>query len=266
MSAPLKLSAPATHQFWEVPVLFEDEHLLALDKPVLLATTPEPEFPDQPGLMRLLHEAIMARRPWTLERGFDYLRNAHRLDAETAGVLLLARSRAALVGLANAWSADRVRQSWLALARGRPDQPVLQINDRIGPDPRRPGRMAVRPDGMAARTRVELVEAFAGVSLLRCELAIARKHQVRVHLRHARLPVFGDRLYARHDLLLSNLKDGYRLKPGQTERPLFTRAAVHCERIELTHPVTGAALTLTASLPKDFQVALKYLRRFAAGQ
>jgi 23S rRNA pseudouridine1911/1915/1917 synthase len=260
---PLKLSGSAPGQFWEIPVLFEDEHLLALDKPAVLATTVEPLHPDRPGIMRLLHEAILARRPWVTQRGIGFVMNAWRLDAETSGVLLLARSRPVLVRLANAYSSGHIRQTWLALSRGTLPRPQLNLHDRIGPDPRRAGLMRVTPEGMQAQTRVELAEGFAGVSLFRCHLTVARTHQIRVHLRHARLPVFGDRLYACHTLLLSNLKPGYRLKPKQTERPLIDRAAVHCERVELEHPVTGAALSFTAPLPRDFNVAIKYLRRYA---
>jgi RluA family pseudouridine synthase len=260
---PLKLSAPATGGFWEIPVLFEDEHLLALDKPASLASTPDRENPDRPCLMRLLHDAIAARKPWAASRGLSYLMHAQRLDAETTGVLLLAKSRPVLIQLANQFSTSKPLQSWLALVRGTPPQERLEINARLAPDGRRPGLMRTAPEGMEARTLVELAEAFAGVSLLRCQLITARTHQLRVHLRHVRLPVFGDRLYACHSLLLSNLKPGYRLKHGHTEKPLLGRAAVHAERLELAHPVTGTPLSISAPWPRDLQVALKYLRRFA---
>lgn len=263
MADPIKVSAPAKGGFWEIPVLFEDEHLLALDKPVGISTSPDPQDPTRPCLMRLLHDAIAAGKPWASQRGLSYLMNAHRLDEETTGVLLLAKSRAILVALANQFATGTPLQSWLAVVRGAPPQPHLEINARLAADPRRPGLMHVSPQGMTARTAVELAEPFAGVSMLRCRLFTARTHQLRVHLRHVRLPVFGDRRYACHALLLSNLKRGYRLKHGQTERPLFGRAAVHCERLELTHPGTNAPLSLAAPLPRDFQVALKYLRRFA---
>jgi len=261
--APLKLSSPATGEFWEIPVLFEDEHLLALDKPVSLATSPDAQNPERPCLMRLLHDAITARRPWTVARGLGYLMNPHRLDAETTGVLLLAKTRPVLVQLANDFSSGKVTFSSLALVRGVPPEDTLEIHAHLAPDARRPGLMRVLPEGMKAHTHIKVAERFAGVSLLRCQSATARTHQVRVHLRYLRLPVFGDRLYACHSLLLSNLKPGYRLRHGHNEKPLFVRAAVHAETLELPHPVTGAPLSLRAPWPNDLTVAVKYLRRFA---
>src|SRR4051794_26528028 len=101
MDAVIKLSSPPTHEFWEVPVLYDDEHLLALDKPGGLKVSPGPEEPEGPSLIGLLHAGITAGKPWARERGLTYLMNAHRLDSEASGVLLLARSKPMLASLAN---------------------------------------------------------------------------------------------------------------------------------------------------------------------
>ena len=79
MNAVIKLSSPGTHEFWEIPVVFEDTHLLALDKPAGLLLTPDRYDPDlaRPNLMRLLHDGIAARKPWAKERGLNYLSNAN---------------------------------------------------------------------------------------------------------------------------------------------------------------------------------------------
>jgi len=103
-SALIKLSSPQTREYWEIPVLYEDEHLLALDKPACLLTSPDRHDPKRPNLMRLLHDAIAQKKPWATERGLDYLMNAHRLDFETTGILLLAKSKPVLVALANLFS------------------------------------------------------------------------------------------------------------------------------------------------------------------
>ena len=83
----IKLSSPATREFWEIPVLFEDEHLLALDKPAGLLTSPDRYDPQRPNLMKLLHAGIAAGKPWARERNLEYLSNAHRPDFETSGVI-----------------------------------------------------------------------------------------------------------------------------------------------------------------------------------
>src|SRR5438067_2546097 len=88
MDEVIKLSSPGTQEFLELPVLFEDEHLLALDKPADLLTSSDAEHPDQPNLTQLLHDGIEAGKGWATRRGLSFLMNAHRLDIDTTGVLL----------------------------------------------------------------------------------------------------------------------------------------------------------------------------------
>ena len=97
MGSTIKLSSPATGEFWEIDVLFEDEHLIALNKPACLLTSPDRYDAQRPNLMKLLHSGIAEAKPWAKERGLTYLANAHRLDFETSGVILLARTKPALV-------------------------------------------------------------------------------------------------------------------------------------------------------------------------
>ena len=101
MAAVIKLSSPATREYWEIPVLYEDDYLLALDKPSGLLTSPDRYDPARPNLMKLLHAGIAAQKPWARERNLAYLSNAHRLDFETSGVILLAKTKAVLVALAD---------------------------------------------------------------------------------------------------------------------------------------------------------------------
>src|SRR5260221_12053664 len=117
-AAPIKLSSPATREFWEIPVLYEDEHLLALNKPNGLLVSPAREEPEQPNLMNLLHGGIAAAKPWARERALTYLMNAHRLDADTSGVLLLAQSKPGLVSLANLFGAEKITSKYTTLAQG----------------------------------------------------------------------------------------------------------------------------------------------------
>src|SRR5256886_17385499 len=98
-ASTIKLSSRATGEFWEIPVVFEDEHLLALDKPSGLLTSPDRYDPNRPNLMKLLHAGIAESKPWARERGLTYLSNAHRLDFGTSGVILLAQNKEMLVQL-----------------------------------------------------------------------------------------------------------------------------------------------------------------------
>jgi RluA family pseudouridine synthase len=263
MSAVIKLSSPATRGFWEIPVLFEDAHLLALDKPAALLVSADREDPARPSLMRLLHEAVAAGKPWASERGLAYLSNAHRLDLETSGVLLLAKSKAVLVALADLFGSEKPHRQFLALAHGSPAEDCFQVNAKLAPHPTLPGAMRVDAwNGKRAETRFTVVERFAQQTLLKCELLTDRPHQIRVHLTNTGLRVVGDKLYGGKPLWLSRLKRDFRLKPGREERPLIARVALHAEQLSLPHPVTGEQLSITAPVPKDLRVALKYLREF----
>ncbi len=260
----IKLSSPVARVFWEIPVLFEDDHLLALDKPAGLPVSPDRDDPQRPNLIQLLHAAIAGAKPWTRERGLNYLMNAHRLDVETSGVILLAKDKPALVALANLFGTEKPLRKYVALAHGSPPEDKFEIDAPLAPHSLKIGLMCVNPqNGKKSKTRFEVLEKFSGYTLLRCEPLIARAHQIRVHLRHAGLPLVGDERYGGKRLWLSRLKPNYRLKPGHEERPLIARVALHAEELTLPHPVTGQTVTITAPWPKDLKVALKYLRQFA---
>jgi RluA family pseudouridine synthase len=266
MSATIKLSSPATHGFWEIPVLYEDEHLLALDKPSDLLTSPDRSEPDRPSLMKLLHAGIERGTAWAREGGRTYLRQSHRLDDELTGVILLAKSKQALIALMNLFGAEKPVFRHVALVREAPAGDRFTVEAKLAPHPTRLGLMHVDPmRGKHALTAFEVRERFSRFTLLQCESSTSRRHQVRVHLRHAGVPAAGDRAYGGRLLMLSSLKQQYRLKPNKIERPLLARPALHAETLTLPHPMTSATLTITAPWPKDLTVAVKYLRRYAAG-
>ena len=266
MTAAIKLSSPATREFWEIPVLFEDEHLLALDKPARLLTSPDADNPGRPSLMKLLHAAIADKKPWAAERGLEYLNHANQPDFDASGVILLAKTKPAFIALANLFSAEKVRLKYLALVHGEPLENQFEVNAKLSPHPVKPGVMRVDPqDGKQATTRFEVLENFPrhGYALLKCEPVLEREHQVRVHASHVGLKIVGDELYGGKPLWLSRLKKDYRLKPGREERPLLGRVALHIEELTLPHPFTNETVTIKSEWPKDLKVALKYLRLYA---
>ena len=265
MSATIKLSSPATREFWEIPVLYEDAYLLALDKPSGLLTSPDRDQPDRPSLTALLHGGIERGAAWARESGRSYLRPAHRLEAETSGVMLLAKSKPVLVALLNLFGLEKPGRRYVALVQGAPAENQFKVEAKLAPHPLRAWVTRVDPKGGKHSVTVfEVRERFSRWTLMQCELLTDRPHQVRAHLRHIGLPVIGDQLYGGRPLLLSRLKQVYRLKPNQTERPLIARPALHAETLSLPHPVTGTPLGIAAPWPKDLTVAVKYLRRYAA--
>jgi RluA family pseudouridine synthase len=260
----LAAGEPAPRESWEVPVLFEDEHLLAVDKPSGLLSSPDRYDPDRPNLMRLLHDGIAQQKPWAARRNLNYLANAHRLDFETSGVMLLAKTKPVLVALAEQFATAKPSKLYLALVSGSPPEDLFTIDLPLAPDPRRPGTMGVAPKrGKQSRTDIEVVQRFRGYTFLHCRPVTGRTHQIRVHLQRSGLPILADSLYYGQPLLLSDIKRAYRPKPGEEERPLIPRLALHAHQLTLRHPVTDTDITITSPMPKHFAVALKYLRQFA---
>lgn len=261
----IKLSSPATKEFWEIPIAFEDEHLLALNKPPRLLTSPDRYDPDRPNLMKLLHRDIERSAPWAKAHNISYLSNAHRLDFETSGVILLAKSKAVLVALANLFATEKPVKIYVALAHGTPLKDKFNVDAKLAPHPAKPALVRVdEKRGKKARTLFQVRERFEFCSLIQCQPLTGRTHQIRVHLQKAGYPIVGDATYGGRPLLLSNLKSAYRLKGNRTERPLIGSTALHAEELVIAHPVTGGEVRMKAEWPRDLAVAIKYLRRYSA--
>lgn len=262
----IKLSSTATREYWEIPVLLENERLLGVAKPAGLAVSPDRLAPERPSLMNLLHQGIAGGKPWARQRGITYLAPVHRLDAEASGVLVLARSKATLIQLLNLVASEKPFITYLALVEGAPTDDQFEVDAPLARRPAPAGFVRVDPRrGKKSRTQFKVVERFSNWTLLRCQPFFNRPHQVRAHLRHAGLPLVGDSLYGGHPLLLSRLKPDYRLKPGAVEKPLIGRPALHAERLEVTDSPPEGAVAVIAPLAKDMVVALKYLGRFGQG-
>lgn len=260
----IKLSSQATNNYWEIPVLFEDDHLLALDKPAELPSSPDAANPDKPNLMALLHGAIEKNAVWVRERKIEYLANANRLEPEATGVILLAKDKPALLDLANQFGNEKPCKIFIGLVCGRPKKNSFRAEQKLTSKLDVNGQ--VRSDshgGKKAVTQFDILENFSRHTLLKCQPLTDKLHQIRVHLSRQRLPLAGDMLYGGSPLNLSSLKSHYRLKRGKTEKPLIGRPALHCHEIHVTHPITRQEIIITAPLPKDFLVSLKYLRRYA---
>jgi RluA family pseudouridine synthase len=264
----IKLSSPSTQQFWELSVLYEDDHLLALDKPAGLLSAPDQDHFDQPGspnLLELLHKAIADAKPWAKEHGLSFVINAYMLELQTSGVLLLAKSRPVLNALSDLFGNEQSNLTFVTLVRGAPAQNLFSVNAKLAPHPVRPGLMrASAKFGKRSRTDFEVIERFSGWTLLKCLPLTHRPDQIRAHLTHARFPIAGDLPYGGKALLLSMLKRDYHLKPKHSERPLIGSACLHAEQLALNHPVTGEHLVIKAPWPKNLSVAVKYLRKYAA--
>jgi RluA family pseudouridine synthase len=235
------------------PVIYEDEVMIAFDKPSGLLVAPDRWDKKRENLMDLVHEKM----------GHG-VANIHRLDADTSGVLLCSKTKPALDFLSGQFQAKTVGKKYLAMVVGNPPQDQFTVDMPLREDERNPGRMrAGRKAGKASTTEFIVLERFGRFSWLECRPLTGRTHQIRVHLAASGYPILNDAFYGNLELklLLSDLKRGY--KGRADEKPLLARLALHASELTVKHPTTREPVTIRAELPNEFEVALKYLRKFA---
>lgn len=233
------------------PVVFEDDALLVFDKPSGLLVAPDRWDKARVNLMGLVH-ARLGR----------HVANVHRLDADTSGLLLCAKTKPALDHLSGQFQSKTVAKVYHALVVGAPAMDTYTVDFVLKEDEAAPGRMCVvKKHGKAAVTEFRVLERFGKFALVECRPQTGRTHQIRVHLAASGTPILNDAFYGDDTrLLLSDLKRGY--KGRADEKPLIARLALHASELTVTHPVTREPLTVRSALPHEFEVALKYLRRF----
>lgn len=226
-------------------VLYEDTHLLVVDKPAGLVTHPAPGHPTG-----TLVNALLAHTP-ELEEGENPQRPGivHRLDKDTSGLLVIAKDAQTHTALADQMRERAMVKRYLALVEGRMDPPTGVIEAPIGRDPRNRLRMALVSEargGRDARTRFHTLRYVPGRSLLEVQLETGRTHQIRVHLAALHHPVVGDLTY------------------GRPQSPMPPRQFLHAAHLEFLHPVTQRWLTFDAPLPDDLASFLVRLDEQAA--
>jgi RluA family pseudouridine synthase len=229
------------------PVLYEDEHLLAVNKSGNIPVHPSGRY----FRHCLLH--ILAPR----YGGWDALRIVHRLDRETSGVLVFARSPEMARRLAEQFQSREVRKSYLAVVWGDLDRERL-VDLPLGRNPASRVRKAVGvvPGGRPSQTRLRPLFRAGEVTLVEAIPLTGRLHQIRVHLREIGHPILGDKLYGRDEGLFLKFIRGEALTPGEQRLLGFRRQALHAWRLRLRHPATGQPLEITAPLPEDLRELL----------
>jgi len=265
---------------WQVDVLYEDRAFLAINKPAGLIAAPESWSRTRRNLMLYLQEGIQRRAYWAVSRGIRWIKNVHRIDADTSGILLLAKTPAALDRMSELWERREVEKEYIALVEKSLAQPPpavcrlsvtrvtfkrhavetrpapcfrgtggegvasFQIARGIAPHPKREGLMVIDDKrGKPAQTFVSLREQFSHHALLSVKPVTGRTHQIRIHLASVGLPIVSDPLY------------------GSGRGGPMPRLGLHAARLRFVHPFTHRPVEIEAPWPKDLREAVARLRR-----
>ena len=219
-------------------VVYQDAELIVVDKPAGLSVHPGPGHPDG-----TLVNALLALCP-DIQGVGGVIRPGivHRLDKDTSGLMVVAKTEAVHRSLSEQIKARKVDKGYLALAIGVPDPPQGRVDAPISRDPRHRKRMAVVLGGRDSRTAYRVLERIAGYSLLELDLETGRTHQIRVHLAYLGHPLLGDGVYGKRS-------------------PLLERHFLHAHRLGFQHPSSGETLELRSELPPDLARVVEELRR-----
>lgn len=223
----------------DLTVLYEDDHVLALDKPPGIVVHPARGHLDN----RTVANGVRHRYRADIGRPGVTIGAPHRLDRDTSGVLLFARTTAAYRELVRQFMAREPHKEYWAVVDGRPDFDVRSVDVPLGPDPHTPQRYAVVPEhegGKPAKTDFYVLNTFTGGALIKAAPQTGRAHQIRLHLAYLGHPIQGDADYNPRD----------RKWMGGEPRP--KRQSLHAQALTFTHPILGARLRVEAPWPFDW--------------
>jgi 23S rRNA pseudouridine1911/1915/1917 synthase len=229
-------------------VLFEDKHMLAVNKAAGMIVHPGAAT----GEDTLVH-ALLSHCAGSLSGigGVERPGIVHRLDKETTGVIVVAKSDKAHRALADQFATRSLKKEYVALVAGVPQLLSGTIDRAISRHPTHRHRMTIGEGGKTAKTTWERVEAYGDIgAMMRCQIFTGRTHQIRVHLKSLGHPILGDALYG--------------WKPDARIEKQPERVMLHAEHLVIAHPISGKELDLRAPIPTDFQKMIKELRRAAA--
>jgi 23S rRNA pseudouridine1911/1915/1917 synthase len=232
-------------------ILFEDEHLLAINKPAMMLSIPD-RF-DQ------LKENCFS----ILKTKYGEIFVVHRLDKDTSGVLIFAKNAETHQSLNTLFETHKMEKVYWAIVNGTPAQQHGSIDYSIAADPQKPGKMKIYSKGKSALSEYTVLENYRSFSLLEVKIHTGRTHQIRVHLAGIGHSLAVDAMYGkRAQLTIFDIKPKAKVGAHQEEvRPLIARCSLHARSLSFQHPHTGQNLCIEAALPKDFKAVLQQLQK-----
>lgn len=236
-------------------VHYEDEHLIVVEKPAGIVVHPAHGHPSGTLVNALLyHCQDLQGIGGTLRPGL-----VHRIDKDTSGLLVVAKTERALNGLARQFKQKKAERIYRALAWGHPQPPEGRIEAPLGRSRRDRKLFGVVTGGKEAATRYRTLEKFELFSLLELQLETGRTHQIRIHLQHAGHPVLGDPQYGGRNRRLGPLNTSQRRFVAELF-DLLPRQALHAGLLGFVHPVTGQTLRFESDFPEDIRKVLERLQ------
>ncbi len=231
-------------------ILCDDEAIVCINKPSGFLAIPDRYDAGLPNLYSLLKDV------------FGSIFIVHRIDKDTSGVIVFAKTAEAHAILSRAFEGREVLKEYRAIVLGNPisengiiDLPITESQS---------GTMNIADGGKESQTEYSVLERFQGYALLALRPRTGRTHQIRVHLKAMQIPILGDPLYGNGDgFYLSSVKSNYRLKTSE-EKPLLKRTALHACSLDFLHPATQIRVRFQVPLPKDMEAVLKSLRKYNA--
>jgi len=230
-----------------IPVLFENDNIIAFDKPSGLLVIPDQHTPIEKTLLGYA-EKKTDQKLWIV----------HRIDRGTSGIVLFAKNAPAHANVSRQFEKGQIKKVYLALLNGNINEDSGRIDAPISVDGRTVG---LDKSGKPSVTEFEVVERFRDYTLVHAYPGTGRRHQIRLHFLSLGTPLAVDDEYSgRHSILLSEFKKKY--KETGVEKPLISRLTLHAQKLTLTEPSSNESLSIESAIPKDFEITLKQLRKY----
>lgn len=234
--------------------LYQDEHLVVLNKQAGYLSIPDRFVPEKPNLVHQL-ESVFGKI-WVI----------HRLDKETSGAICFALDAETHRALSIQFEHREVEKLYHVLVDGQLSQDHGEIDRPIAPHPTISGKMIASAKGKPAKTLYQIHKSYKDFTLLEADIKTGRTHQIRVHFSSIGFPLTVDPLYGRRSsLALSEIKKrNFRLGKNQEERPLMKRLSLHAASLKIKHPHSGEVLKIEAPYHKDFRAVLQQMDKWNA--
>ena len=233
-------------------ILFEDQYIIAVNKPSGVLSIPDRFNPNLPNLVS------------SLKIKYPDIIPVHRLDKFTSGVILFAKDAETHKLISADFESRNVEKYYIALVDGIPSPDSGRIDVPISESTVTRGKMLVHKRGKSSITEYKVLKSFKTYSLLYLKLFTGRMHQIRVHMQYLGNPLIVDQLYGKRDsFYLSEIKHKkFNLGKSDDEKPLLTRQPLHAEKLVIIHPYTSERLEIQSPLPKDIQAVIHQMEKW----